>query len=165
MLSILFSHICQYSGLSPCIHWENKKSPSSQLTAHILWPIAYPSIFVATAIHTALKHVTQFGIVPCKPYFSSIYKMMSMSMKKISISILKTTTQSLCIDGKISDHFTKEIRNIVVIHWDKYLDPSILETSDMLWNIQAFIEVWEWISNFIPHFATVAIIYPCWDYS
>ena len=26
------------------------------------------------------------------------------------------------------------------------------------------IEVWEWISNFFPHFITDVITYPCWDY-
>ena len=25
------------------------------------------------------------------------------------------------------------------------------------------IEVWEWISNFIPHFTMDVITYPCWD--
>ena len=25
------------------------------------------------------------------------------------------------------------------------------------------VEVWEWISNFIPHFIMDVIIYPCWD--
>ena len=27
----------------------------------------------------------------------------------------------------------------------------------------ATIEVWEWISNFIPHFIMDVIIHPCWD--
>ena len=27
------------------------------------------------------------------------------------------------------------------------------------------LEVWEWISNFIPHFVMVIIAYPCWDLS
>ena len=27
------------------------------------------------------------------------------------------------------------------------------------------IEVWEWISNFIPHFIMSVITYQCWDYS
>ena len=27
------------------------------------------------------------------------------------------------------------------------------------------IEVWEWISNFIPHFIMDIITYPCWDWS
>ena len=27
----------------------------------------------------------------------------------------------------------------------------------------ATIEVWEWISNFIPHFSVDVITYPCWD--
>ena len=27
------------------------------------------------------------------------------------------------------------------------------------------VEVWEWISNFIPHFSGYVIIYPCWDES
>ena len=26
------------------------------------------------------------------------------------------------------------------------------------------IEVWEWINNFIPHFARHVITYPCWDW-
>ena len=25
------------------------------------------------------------------------------------------------------------------------------------------VEVWEWISNFIPHFTGHVITYPCWD--
>ena len=27
----------------------------------------------------------------------------------------------------------------------------------------ATVEVWEWISNFIPHFTGHVITYPCWD--
>ena len=27
----------------------------------------------------------------------------------------------------------------------------------------ATVEVWEWISNFIPHFTRHLITYPCWD--
>ena len=27
----------------------------------------------------------------------------------------------------------------------------------------ATVEVWEWISNFIPHFIMDMIAYPCWD--
>ena len=29
----------------------------------------------------------------------------------------------------------------------------------------ATFEVWEWISNFIPHFTVPVITYPCWDWS
>ena len=29
----------------------------------------------------------------------------------------------------------------------------------------AFIEVWKWVSNFIPHFAMHVITYPCWGWS
>ena len=25
------------------------------------------------------------------------------------------------------------------------------------------VEVWEWISNFIPHYTRCVIAYPCWD--
>ena len=28
----------------------------------------------------------------------------------------------------------------------------------------ATVEVWEWISNFIPHFTGYVIIHPCWDW-
>ena len=28
----------------------------------------------------------------------------------------------------------------------------------------ATVEVWEWISNFIPHFTTHVITNPCWDW-
>ena len=27
----------------------------------------------------------------------------------------------------------------------------------------ATVDVWEWISNFIPHFTGYVITYPCWD--
>ena len=30
---------------------------------------------------------------------------------------------------------------------------------------RATVEVWEWISNFIPHFIGHVITYSCWDYS
>ena len=29
----------------------------------------------------------------------------------------------------------------------------------------AAVEVWEWISNLIPHLTCHVITYPCWDYS
>ena len=29
----------------------------------------------------------------------------------------------------------------------------------------AAVDVWEWISNFIPQFTRIVITYPCWDLS
>ena len=30
--------------------------------------------------------------------------------------------------------------------------------------IGAIVEVWEWRSNFLPHFIGHVIVYPCWDF-
>ena len=51
----------------------------------------------------------------------------------------------------ISNHVTSKV-------WDEFTDPSQNFNN-------ATSEVWEWISNFIPHFKMDVITYPCWHLS
>ena len=40
--------------------------------------------------------------------------------------------------------------------WDEITDPFPNFNDET-------IEVWEWVTNFIPQFVMDVIIYPCWD--
>ena len=55
------------------------------------------------------------------------------------------------ITARRSNHMQSKV-------WDKITNPSP--------NFNGYtVEVWEWISDFIPHFMMDIIIYPCWDNS
>ena len=55
------------------------------------------------------------------------------------------------IPAWISNHMCSKV-------WDEITDPFPNFTGGT-------IKVWEWISNFIPHFVMDVITYPCWDLS
>ena len=42
---------------------------------------------------------------------------------------------------------------------------KLLVISQIYFNSCTIVEVWEWISNLIPHITGHLITYPCWDYS
>ena len=79
----------------------------------------------------------------------------------------QTFTSQLVLKKKFCDfsltfagNFKFSLSSIEFIDNDKLWD----EITNPFSNFNSTtIEVWEWISNFIPHFITDVITYPCWD--
>ena len=59
----------------------------------------------------------------------------------------------------------KNFAHVAVFPWE-ILEGHIVRCKAIFPNFNSCsIEVWEWISNFIPHFIMNVITYQCWDYS
>ena len=59
----------------------------------------------------------------------------------------------------------KNFAHVAVFLWE-ILEGHIVQCKAIFPNHNSCsIEVWEWISNFIPHFIMSVITYQCWDYS
>ena len=59
----------------------------------------------------------------------------------------------------------KNFAHVAVFLWE-ILEGHIVRCKAIFPNFNSCsIEVWEWISNFIPHFIMSVITYQCWDYS
>ena len=61
------------------------------------------------------------------------------------------------------------LRLLAWINFTAWIDKYIMCVDEITYPFPNFkgctVEVWEWMSNFIPHFTGHVIIYPCWDLS
>ena len=89
-------------------------------------------------LHTALLQVTK------KSYTQSCYMIKADMWSTMKLSIL----------GNIDLIYTCQIEVNLLLIWGLFV----------IWEVNGWaFEVWEWISNFIPHFIGYMITYPCWD--